>query len=772
MSASKTTRKNTVDETAPAWRGWAWAVLKAGVLLGLGLTLGFLLPYFYVIDQRVAADFAGLTWQVPTRVMARPLLLEPGVPMDVATLRAELEAAGYREDGDGREPGSFGVNGSKFQISTRGFIDIDGPQPSRSARVELSGGRVRTLTDLSGQPVRALRVDPARIATLYGEKREERQLVRLDEVPPLLITTLQAVEDRDFKHHIGIDLGGIARAAWINLSAGEVRQGGSTLTQQLARNLYLSREQKLWRKVKEALHALAIERRFEKSRILEAYLNEIFLGQQGNQAVHGVAAAAEFWFGRELSQLKPREIALLIGMIRGPSWYDPRRHPERALERRNRVLTQMSETGLISADEAAREIEAPLGVRRNVGLAGNRAPAFLALVRTQLERDYPADALRGAGLTVHTTLSPQAQALAESAVREQLAALQSEQRPALQAALVLTDSSSGEVRALVGDRDGAAAGFNRALDAQRPVGSLIKPFVYVIALAQPARYSLASPLEDQPVEVRLPNGKVWAPANSDDISHGTVTLMQALAQSYNQATVRLGMEIGVDRVSDLIEDLSGLRPTPNPSLLLGAVDLSPYHIAQLYQFMASGGRLQPLLAVRGVVDAQGQPLRRYDRAIEEPHWGDALASRLIGIALQEAARSGTGKRLYSDGLGHLQPAGKTGTSNDSRDSWFAGYTGSHLAVVWVGNDGNAPTGLYGASGAMRVWSSLFKRLPSSPLNVGEDGLEFAWLAPDNFARTDEGCPDARRFAFIRGYTPEAHEGCAMSRFRDWFSRGD
>jgi penicillin-binding protein 1B len=772
VSTSKTTRKNSIEASTPAWRSWAWTLLKAGSLLGLGLSLGFLAPYFYVIDQRVAADFAGLTWQVPTRVMARPLPLEPGVPMDVAMLRGELEAAGYREDGDGREPGSFGINGSKFQITTRGFIDIDGPQPSRSVRVELGSGRVRRLTDLSGQAVRTLRVDPARIATLYGEKREERQLVRLDEVPPLLVTTLQAVEDRDFKHHIGIDFGGIARAAWVNLVSGEVRQGGSTLTQQLVRNLYLNREQKLWRKVKEALHALAIERRFEKSRILEAYLNEIFLGQQGSQAVHGVAAAAQFWFGRELSQLKPREIALLIGMIRGPSYYDPRRHPERALERRNRVLAQMAETGLISAEEAARETESPLGVRRNVGLAGNRAPAFLALVRTQLERDYPAEALRGAGLTVHTTLSPQAQALAEGAVREQLDALQSEQRPSLQAALVLTDSSSGEVRALVGDRDSSAAGFNRALDAQRPVGSLIKPFVYLLALAQPARYSLASPLEDQPIELRLPNGQVWAPANSDEISHGTVTVQEALAQSYNQATVRLGMDVGVERVSRLIEALSGTRPTPNPSLLLGSVDLSPYHMAQLYQFMAAGGRLQPLLAVRGVVDGQGQPLRRYDRAIEPPQPGDALAARLIGIALQEAARSGTGKRLYADGLGHLQPAGKTGTSNDSRDSWFAGYTGSHLAVVWVGNDGNAPTGLYGASGAMRVWSSLFKRLPSSPLNVGEDGLEFAWLAPDNFARTDEGCPDARRFAFIRGYTPEDHEGCSLSRFRDWFGRGD
>lgn len=776
MSTQKTTRQSTrVSETEgqdrPV-RRLLWSAFKAAVLLGLGLSVGFLGPYFYVIDQRVAADFASLSWQVPTRVMAQPLRIAPGLPLDIASLRIELDAAGYREDSDGRAPGSYSLNGQKVQLSTRAYLDVDGPQPARSVRLSLAGGRVAALTDLSGEPVRELRVDPARIATVYGEKREERQLVRLDEVPPLLLMSLQAVEDRDFKTHIGVDFGGIVRAAWINLKSGEVRQGASTLTQQLARNLYLTREQKLWRKVKEALHALAMERRFDKSRILEAYLNEIFLGQQGGQAIHGIAAAADFWFGSDLQQLKPHEMALLIGMIRGPSYYDPRRHPERALARRNRVLAQMAETGLIDAPEFERESGKPLGIKRQVGLAGNRAPAFMALVRTQLERDYPAEALRGAGLTVHTTLSPSAQTQAERAAREQLAELQTTERPELQVAVVVTDSARGEVRALVGDRDGSGTGFNRALDAQRPVGSLLKPFVYLLALAQPGRYSLASPIDDTPIELRLPNGQRWAPSNYDEVSHGTVTLMHALAHSYNQATVRLGMQLGVDRLSGLIEALSGTAPTPHPSLLLGAVDMSPFQMAQLYQFVASGGRLQPLRAVRGVLDAQGQPLSRYDRPTEPAQPGDALAARLIGIALQEAARSGTGRRLYAEGLGSLKPAGKTGTSNDSRDSWFAGYTGSHLAVVWVGNDGNAPTGLQGSTGAMRVWSALFKRLPSSPLNVGEEGLEFAWLAADTYARTDEGCPGARRFPFIRGYTPETHDGCPMSRLRGWFGRGE
>ncbi|MCG6118707.1 MAG: penicillin-binding protein 1B [Aquimonas sp.] len=772
MARQKTTRQLPVSGEGLRPAALLWGIAKALVLLALGFVVGFLGPYAWVIDRRVAADFAALSWQVPTRVMARPLLLRPGLPMDLQTLRSELEAAGYREDGQGSQPGSFAVDGARVRLATRAFVDVDGLQPARSGRIELGGGQVRSLQAGDGSALRELRVDPARIATLYGERREERRLVRLQEVPPLLVTTLQAVEDRDFKRHIGVDFTGIARAAWVNFRSGEIRQGASTLTQQLARNLYLNREQRYWRKVKEALHAIAMERRFDKSRILEAYLNEVFLGQQGGQAIHGFAAAGEFWFGSEIEQLRPGEIALLVGLVRGPSFYDPRRHPERARERRNRVLQQMAETGLVSPSEAASYAAQPLGLKRQVGLAGNRAPDFLSLVRTQLERDYPAEALRGAGLTVLTTLAPSAQSAAEAAVASELEALQTGNRPPLEAALVLTDSQRGEVLAVVGARRPSPAGFNRALDAQRPVGSLLKPFVYMLALAQPQRYALATPVDDAPIEVRLPNGRSWEPSNANDRSHGRVSLQQALSQSYNQATVRLGMELGVERLGRLIEVLSGTRPPAHPSLLLGAVDMSPFQIAQLYQFLASGGRLQPLRAVRGVLDAEGRPLSRYDRPIESPQPGDALASRLTGIALQESARTGTAQRLGSDGLARLSPAGKTGTSNDSRDSWFAGYTGSHLAVAWVGNDGNAPTGLFGATGAMRIWSSVFKRLPSSPLNVGDEGLEFVWLAPENFARTDEGCPEARRYAFVAGHAPIEHEGCNASRLREWFNLGD
>ena len=753
------------------WLRRALPVALRVALAALGLAIGFLGPYVWVLDRRVQAEFGRLQWQVPTRVYARPLELSRGLPQSPDALELELILARYRKDEAGRQPGTYARDGARFVIASRGFLDLDGKRAKQRVELAIQGGRIASLSE-EGKALDATRLDPARIATLYGSKQEERRLVRLQEVPPLLVTTLQAVEDRDFKYHHGVDWKGLLRAAFVNLREGEVRQGGSTLTQQLVRNLYLTRDQNVGRKAREMLYALVIEARFDKTRILEAYLNQVYLGQHGGQAVHGVAAASDFWFGRELDQLGAAEIALLVGLIKGPSIYDPRRQPEAAKARRDLVLGQMHETGIIDAAEFRRAKAQPLGVVAAASLSRNRYPAFMDLVRTQLERDYPADALRGAGLTVLTSLAPAAQGYAERAVEESLKALAQKGRPPLDAGLVLTDTARGEVLAMVGARAADTHGFNRALQAQRPVGSLLKPFVYLLALAQPGRYSLASMVEDAPLSLRVAGGKTWSPGNSDNTSHGWVTVLDALSQSYNQATVRVGLDVGVERLTRLLQALAGIDAPPHPSLLLGAVDLSPLQMAQTYQFLASGGQVQPLRAVRGVLDAQGAALKRYDTELDPAEPGDAVAARLVSVALQDAVRSGTGKRLISDGLGRLAPAGKTGTSNDSRDSWFAGYTGSHLAVVWVGNDKNEPTGLYGATGAMRVWSALFQRLPSAPLKVSDQGLEWAWVDPEKFAITDEDCPRARRFVFVQGYLPDEFERCPFAHFREWFGAGE
>jgi len=746
------------------WRLGLWA---GGFLLAVAL--GFGVPVMLVLDREVRAEFAALDWQIPTRVFARPLVLAAGEPLSAEALLQELEAAAFAE-GDGVVPGTYRREGGRFLIATRGFRDVDGPVDPARAEVLLAGGRVASVKRPDGGGP-GFMLDPARIATLYGAKQEERELIRLEDAPVLLVAGLQAVEDRNFKHHIGIDPWGVLRAMLVNVREGELEQGGSTLTQQLVRSLFLSNAKTASRKAKEAAYALIIEARFDKRRILETYLNQVYLGQQGGQAIHGVAAASRFWFGREVSRLRPHEIALLIGMIQGPSLYDPRRFPERAKARRDLVLGVFAETGLLTPAERDAARAQPLGVLARPGLARNRYPAFLELARRQLARDYPADALTGAGLVVHTTLAPSAQRQAERAVTTTLAGLERPGRPPLQAALVLTDARNGDVLAIVGDRDPSQPAFNRALDARRPVGSLLKPMVYLLALAQPGRWSLASPVDDGPVQVRLADGKLWAPQNADGQSHGVLPLMDALSFSYNQATVRLGMDVGPGRLAALLRALAEVRAEPNPSLILGSVDLPPLAVAQLYQFLASGGRIQPLRAVRGVLDPEGRPLARYDGRKDEAQPGDAIAARLVTLALQDAAKRGTARALASGPTAGLAAAGKTGTSNDGRDSWFAGYTGRHLAVAWVGNDQNQATGLYGATGAMRVWSSLFSGLPSQPLVPGEEGIEWTYVAQGEFATTEAECPGARRYPFVAGYLPAEHLSCMRRSLLDFFGFG-
>ena len=738
--------------------GWRSRLLTWG-LAGAALLLGFLIPYMLYLNHQVGERFGKLRWQVPTRVYARPLTLRTGLAMDAQTLKTELDAASYH-GGDGKRAGTYVRNGGRWRISSRGYDDVDGRIAPAQLEVTLSGGEVIAIRDVgSRKALRSARLDPARIATLYGQQQEERRLVRIEEVPELLVTGLQAVEDKDFNHHMGVDLGGMLRAVFVNVkSGGDTRQGASTLTQQLARSglLGIGKEQTYTRKFKEILFALLLEARYDKRTILEAYFNQVDLGQRGAQAIRGVSAASEFWFGRDLRDLSTEQIALMIGLVKGPSWYNPRRNPERATERRNFVLEKMHENGLIDDKEYQRASKAPLGVTENAGnVAANRFPAYVDLVRKQLARDYPANSISGAGLSVMSGMSPSAQGYAEGAVTRTLKAIGSKGRPPLEAGMVMTDVHNGDVLAVVGSRDFTEPGFNRAVDARRPVGSLLKPFVYLLALAQPDKWSLASTISDAPVTVSLGRSRSWKPGNSDGRSHGTVRMLDALAQSYNQATVRLGMDVQPQRLAELIRTLAGIQSEGQPSLILGAVDQSPYAMAQLYQFLASGGEIQPLHAVRGVLDSQGRAIKRYDSDAPPAQKGDAVAARLVGSALQYAVTSGTGRPLIRDGLGRLSPAGKTGTSNDGRDSWFAGYTGDHLAVVWVGNDQNKETGLYGATGGMRVWSDIFARLPSAPLRIAGEGLDWQWVE-DGYS-TDAGCPGARRFAFVAGYAPAYRE---------------
>lgn len=731
---------------APMW-SWLWRI--AG--FGFGFALGVTLPALVYLNRVIDARFDLGAQPVASRVYARPLELQAGMRMSADLLVIELSEARYRSDPAASLPGSYHRDGARFEIHTRPFVHADGAYPAQRASVRLDRGAVASIQRSGdGRPLERLRIDPARIATFLPADDTERLPLPIAEMPGLLVAGIQAVEDRNFRDHPGIDVLGIVRAMWANLQARRLVQGGSTITQQLVKNTLLSNERDLRRKVFEMGLALLIEARYDKRSILEAYLNRAYIGQNGALAVHGFGAAAEFYFGRALDTLDAAEIALLIGLVKGPSFYDPRRNPERALQRRRIVLGQFLETGIISQAQHEAALKAPLAVVPRPP-ARLRHPAFLQLVREQLRRDYDPQRLNSEGLSILTTLDPGAQSFAEAALVEALNEVDKARE--VEGAVVVTRARDGELLALVGARDPRAAGFNRALDARRPVGSLLKPFVFLLALSEPQRYSLASLIDDGPLSLRLPNGRNWAPKNFDRRHHGIVPLVDALARSYNVATARIGLDIGVRRLAQLMQNLGVPAPAdPQPSLILGAVDLSPLHVAQLYQGLASGGQVIPIAAVRAVLDAEGRPLTRVSRPSGTPSGADTV--KLVTVALNETTLSGTAASLSQGGRLRLDSAGKTGTSDEQRDSWYAGYTGEHLAVVWLGRDDNQPTRLTGASGALKVWTSLFRKLPSADLRL-EFTSAIRWLPYD----TGDNCQRIRFYPVLPPYEVPNTRSC-------------
>ena len=707
--------------------------------------LVFAVGYVAWLDIRVRAQFEGKRWALPARVYARPVDLWPGARLDPDTLEEELRRAGYHPEDRPRRPGSYHRAGNRFVIEARAFRFWDAEEPARRVEVGFDTGVVRTL-DAGGGPAAIVRLDPSLVGRIYPRHHEDRVLVRLDDAPPVLVAGLIAVEDRRFFEHHGISLIAVARAAWANVRAGSFVQGGSTLTQQLAKNLFLSRERTLLRKAGEALMALLLEARYPKEELLEVYLNEVYLGQDGRRAIHGFGLASWFYFGRRLDELDLPEAALLIGLARGASAYNPWRKPERALRRRDLVLDVMAARGVVGATQAAAAKARPLGVRSAPPRGASPHPAFIDLVRRQLSRDYRDGDLRTEGLRIFTALDPGVQSVAERVLARELAAAERRRGLAagvLQGAVLVARADSGDVLAVVGDRRARARGFNRALDAKRPIGSLVKPAVYLTALER--GYSIASPVEDSPVEVRLDDGRRWAPRNHDGEHLGTMPLYRALALSRNAATARLGLSLGVPRVAAVLERLGLAGPLPSsPSLLLGSIDLSPFQVAQVYQALANEGFRSPLRAIHEVTGPEGRPLARYGFSVEPV--ADPSAVYVLRAALEAVLEEGTGRGMRERLPAALHAAGKTGTTNGGRDSWFAGFAGGYVAVVWVGFDDNRAAGLSGSGQALGVFAGIVSRLPAADAAAPvPDGVEWRWIGFDGDPyRTDPGCPGAVR----------------------------
>lgn len=760
-----TARRKKTNRKQP--RRWFAKIWRLGLLLA-GVFLGLMLPWVVYLNYQVTTEFEGRKWDLPSRVYARALDIYPTALMSRSNLELELKAAGYRAGKQLSRPGLYSVSGNTVEIHRRPFRFHDGEEESIRFRVKISGGKVSSVTGLpGGRSLDLVRLEPAEIAAIYPLQKEDRTLIKIEQAPQLLITGLQAVEDRNFKHHPGIDLRGILRAAVANLKAGRAVQGGSTLTQQLVKNYFLTHDRTMARKFNEAIMALLLEAHYDKSEILEAYLNEVFLGQQGAYAVHGFGQASLFYFDQPLDRLEPNQIALLIGLVKGASYYNPRRHPERARGRRNQVLAMFAETGLLSENEAKKQAALPLSVTAQPRTRGTRYHAFVDLVRRQLSQVYQEDDLKTEGLRIFTTLAPSVQEKAQAAVSKGLRELEARGLSAsLQAAMVVADVATGEVQGLVGDRNPDRAGFNRAIHARRQIGSVIKPLVYLLALEHSSDYNLLTRIQDEPLSLQQPDGSAWSPSNYDDKSHGEVTLLEALTQSYNQATVRLGLNIGVKHLVNRIEQL-GVQANidPVPSIFLGAVELTPLEVTQIYQSIAAGGFSVPLRSLIAVQTAEGDELVRYPlRMLPQPN-RDAIA--VLNYALTQVVEQGTARAL--PGLvGQDQTfAGKTGTTNDRRDSWFVGYTRNQVAVSWVGEDDNRPAGVTGSNAAMRLWAGLFRELPNESVDLRmPDGAYWLWVDGNSGLLTLEDCDGAVQIPFVDGSGPSEATACMSAKQDD------
>ena len=728
----------------------------------IALVLGVLLIHMLIVGTGVIRQFEDRRWDIPAGVYAAPLELYAGLRVDAPGLSAALDQLGFQQVGAVTRPGQYSLEPDGVTLWTRAFQFWDRLDPAARYTVRFSDDRVRSLENADGKRTALLRLEPMRLGSIFATHHEDRLLVEPDAIPPVLVDALKAVEDRKFDQHFGLDLGAILRAAWVNLQSGEIRQGGSTLTQQLVKSYFLDGRKTFRRKYQEAIMAIALELRYDKEALLHAYINEIYLGQQGARAIHGFGLASEFYFGKYLSQLELHETALLVALVKGPSYYDPRRHPERALQRRNLVLRTLADLEIVDAQAATESINRELGVTARSRVGSRYQPAYMDLVRRQLAAEYSEESIATIGLRVFTSLDPGVQMLAEKQLVEGLERLQPEDEEAavLEGAVVVTQPATGAVLAMVGGREVAADGFNRALDARRPVGSLIKPFVYLAAL-QSGEYTLANSVEDAPIEVVMENGRTWSPENFSLESHGEVSLLQALAASYNQATVRLGLATGVEALVETlvafgIED----RPPAFPSLLLGAVDLAPFDVAGLYSTLANDGFRTPLTAVRSVVDTTGQPLTR--TALEVDQVADPNAVHQLNRGLVEVMQQGTGRSSKAFLPEDLVVAGKTGTSDEFRDSWFAGFSGNHLAVVWIGRDDNEPTGLTGAAGALSVWAPMMAAMASTTSYdpAYSEDLEPVWIDYDTGLKSRRGCGNAVQILVPDGTRLGRQPGCS------------
>ena len=745
------------------------SVLKKLAWLVLSFALLALAAHVIYLNHLIEQRFDGETWARPSRVYARPLELYSGLKITAQQLQTELKLADYQAVKKVTQPGQYHRSGQRWTIYSRDFYFPDHHQTAAIIELYQQQNEVIQISDQSSQTeLDFFQLTPALIGSYLPGNGEDRRVIEASDIPPELKKILLAVEDRKFYSHFGVNPLSILRALWANIRAGKTVQGGSTLTQQLAKNLFLTPERSLLRKINEALMALLLELRFDKESILAAYINEVFLLQQNNTSVHGFALASRLLFKQPLPQLGREKLALLVGMVKGPSLYNPLLHPARATHRRNQVLKILRDENLISAAQLKTLQAKPLGVVKKLPPV-NPYPAYLDLVKRQLTSNYSSSDLASKGLVIFSAFDPLKQQQLERGLGNGLNRFSNKN---LQAAVIIADYLNGDLVAMTGDRNAAYPGFNRAILAQRPIGSLIKPMLLYGFLQQGK--TLATLVEDKPISVRQSDGKLWQPQNYDRKLHGKMTLYKAFIKSYNLPFVRLGLKSG--GLKTLVENLSTIHLQKlqhiYPSILLGALPMTPLEVTQLYQVIANSGYFAPLTTIREVMNGQHQLLNRV------PLQSQALFDRVSMIQVQRAligvTEAGTARYLKSR-FKDKTFAGKTGTTNDLRDSWFAGFSNRYLGVVWLGDDANKSINLTGSSGALRVWADIMAQLDASSLKLSADPkLEWKTIDIESGGLTSPSCENSALLPFVKGAAPDFRSACrttnALEKGINWLQK--
>ena len=705
------TKRSSKKNKKSLWRR-LWPLLFKLFIIFATVTAG----YGIYLDQQIKERIDGNVWELPAAVYGQIVDLEPDSDYSLSDVVTLLKGAQYRQqDSKVMRPGEFIVQNGAVEIYRRPFTFPDGEEKAFRVKITFYENRIDRISNLdTGRDFGLLKIDPKLITMLHSPNGEQRLFVPLKEFSDSLIKTLVATEDKRFYDHHGVSFYSIARAVFVNLTTGRT-EGGSTLTQQTVKNIFLTNERSLIRKIREAYMAIILDARYSKERILELYLNEVYLGQAGSEEIHGFPLASLYYFGRPVNELTLDQQAVLVGMVKGASYYNPWTQPQQVIERRNVVLKLAEQQGIIDEELFNILSQRPLSVLPKGGVISPQ-PAFMQVVRSELRKQLGDKADHLSGMKIFTTFDPVAQAAAEQSVMDEIETLRKSTNKELQTAMVIVSRETGEIRSIIGSAEPRYAGYNRAWLTRRSIGSLAKPSTYLTALGQPASYQLNTWLDDSPLSIKLDNGSYWQPKNFDRKFRDRVMLVDALALSLNVPTVNLGMALGLEATKNTLQALGVPEDRiPNlPSRLLGALELTPLETAQMFQTISNNGQRAPLTILRYVLTDKGELVyQNYPQQIQAV---SQQAAYLTTYAMQQVVESGTSRSLKAK-YGSFNLAAKTGTSNDSRDSWFTGIDGKNVAVIWIGLDDHSPMKLTGATGALKIYSEYLQNNPPKRLQL-------------------------------------------------------